>query len=502
MTDDLHVKFRRSSVYILIQKLITPTLTFGVTIFLVRRLSVDDYGVFNIMEALMAYIGLFSSLGLLNIFKRFIPEFAQQGQSTEMRKLVFWGMAARGVLVLTFLAVCFFWSEPIGRLLRLEGYGDYLSYFALAILFYLESQLLGLALVSLFLHRSFALAQIIYTVFRSVLVVGLVLIGLNLQGLLIGESVAYGVLLLLQVWEYRKRALPDHAMTPGRGQPFPMRRISRFAGFAYFNEMGEQILDVSTDFFIISAILGAESVGLYAFATRFMNLISRWLPHRLLIDVITPTFYTRYSQEKAPETLNTMFNFLNKMVGFFIFPLTLYLVLMGDKIIALVYSEKYLAALTVFAIAASFQAVNAFEMPLGLVVQAMERVEIHLYSKVFSVYNLVGNLLVIHHWGIEGVALVTCSAILFKNVFTYFSIRRHVAIRLQAGPLLRILRNTALLAPLAWLAHPLITSLPLLILISMGLAGAYLVIAALLPVFTAEEKNQVNRFLPKPWFIF
>ena len=501
MTDDLHAKFRRSSFYILIQKLITPTLTFGVTIFLVRRLSVDDYGVFNIMEALMAYIGLFSSLGLLNIFKRFIPEFVQHGQSTEMRKLVFWGVAARGALVLIFLAICFIWAEPIGRLLRLEGYGDYLSYFALAILFYLESQLLGLALVSLFLHRSFALAQIIYTVLRSVLVVVLVLAGLNLQGLLIGESVAYGVLLVLQVWEYRKRALPDHPKMD-TDRPFPMRRIGRFAGFAYFNEMGEQILDVSTDFFIISAILGAESVGLYAFATRFMNLISRWLPHRLLIDVITPTFYTRYSQEKSPETLNTMFNFLNKMVGFFIFPLTLYLVLMGDKIISLIYSEKYLAALTVFAIAASFQALNAFEMPLGLVVQAMERVEIHLYSKVFSVYNLVGNLLVIRHWGIEGVALVTCSAILFKNVFTYFTIRRHVAIHLDGKPLFRILRNTVFLAPLVWLAHPLITNLLLLILGSLGLAAAYLVIAALLPVFTAEERDQLNRFLPKPWFVF
>ena len=61
---------------------------------------------------------------------------------------------------------------------------------------------------------------------------------------------------------------------------------------------------------------------------------------------------------------------------------------------------------------------------VGLVLKAVERVEILLQSKMFSVYNLAGDVLVAPVFGITGVAVVTGSAVVFKDLYCYYFARK------------------------------------------------------------------------------
>ena len=498
--NDLNSLVRKNSLYLLSGKLVSPIVTFLVTVYIIRHLSVGEYGIYNVLLGVMAYVGLFSSLGLLNIFQRFIPEFRESGETSHLKRLVSRGLFLRFALsVLLILGILLF-SKQAGRLLKIEGYLFYLKIFSLGIVFFIESQLLGLVLTSLFMHKYFVISQVAYTFLRAGMLYYLLASGWALNGLLVGEVAAFGFLLALQAFWYYRKFYRVH--DGGAGTKFPLRRLLRYGGFSYFNEMGEQVLDVSTDFFIISSFLGAQMVGLYAFADYVMRLLSRWMPHWLLMDVITPSFFTRYSRTRDVDELNRMFNLVVKFIAFFFFPVVAGIFVLGDKLIVYVFDPKYLDALKVLWVVAGFTALNAFAFPLGLVVQSVERVEIHFFSKIFSVYNLVGDLLVVKPFGIMGVAVVTSSAILFKNLFTYFFVKKYVPFSLELKPLGIIGLNATMMAFIVFFLRGLVVNV--VSFFSVVLVGGliYLLVAYLHKGFTEDERRIVNKILPKPVFVF
>ena len=470
------------------------------TIYIVRILNIHDYGVYNLLVAIMAYIGLFSSLGLLNIFKRFIPEWLHQKNFNQLILLVKNGLLLRGALIILLLAITIVFAPQISKLFNISYSRNLFLMYSFGIFFYLESQLLGLALTSLFMHKYFAFAQVAYSILRAMIVYFLLQSGMALRGLVLGEVIGFLILVSLQYYYYNRFFVKKHSNIDNTNLPF--KRLMRYGGFAYVNEMGEQVLDVSTDFLIISAFLGTQMVGLYAFATQTVKIMSRWMPHRLLLDVITPYFFTRYAHSKDDEDLVWLFSFLIKIVFFFFIPFVALILLLGDQLIRYVYDIKYLDALQVMGIAAIFSALNAFEMPLGLVIQAKERVEIHFYSKIFSIYNLVGNLLVIKPFGIVGIALVTSSAILFKNIFTFYKIKKTISLNIPWQELIKIVFNSLLMCILIWFIRSIVDNTITLILTGLIAAIFYSLISICNKVFAKDERNLINRLIGRSVFYF
>ena len=498
--DSTSKSIRLSSLYMIAQKLITPVLAFFMGIYIVRHLSLEEYGTYNLLLALMMYIGLFSSLGLPNIFKRFIPEWQHQGHQGNLIYLIKKGMLVRGALIILLSLLTVAFSPTLSALFHIHINTQLFAFFALGILFFLEAQLMGLVLTSLFMHRYFALAQVLYALCRTTLVYVLIERGWALKGLLIGEVLGYAILIIGQLFFFYQHYYRDRCTL--KVVDFPFKRIKKYAGFAYFNEMGEQILDVSTDILIISIFLGPPMAALYAFATNTIKFIMRWMPHRLLVDVITPVFYRRFAEEKDHADLQWMFTLILKMVFFFFVPFAMLILINGDVLIRFVYDPKYMAALRVMQIVVVFRLFNAVNLPMGLVVQALEKVEIHFYSKIFSIYNLIGNLLVVNQYGITGIAIVTSTAILFKNVFTYFKIRKHIKLTLPAISIIKILINASVMAIFLIVYHASIDSVSGFIIACLLGAVLYLLTSIVIKPFSEHERDMLNRIIGKKIFIF
>ena len=132
-------QIRKSSVYLAAGKFITPLVTFLITIYIVRKLSVEEFGIYNVLIAAMGYIGLFSSLGLPSIFQRFIPEFNTKKNISKIKKLVLQGSLFRTALAALFILLIILLSDLSGRLFQIEGWLGYFQLFCLAILFFLEA---------------------------------------------------------------------------------------------------------------------------------------------------------------------------------------------------------------------------------------------------------------------------------------------------------------------------------------------------------------------------
>jgi O-antigen/teichoic acid export membrane protein len=496
---ELYSLIRQNSPYVVLERTLVPIINLLITILIIRKLTVDEYGIYKILLAVLSYVALITSLGLPGVFRRFIPEFFQKKELSKLKALVEKGLFFRIILVIGIVVIIIVFAEPIGNLLKFQQAMQYFAIFSIGIVFYLSSTLLASTLISVFQHKQYLIAQVIYVLFRGGLLYVLLSQGKGLVGLLISESASYGLFFLLFFIMYR-RFLSSQSIK--KRAKLPLRRLLKFGGFSYFNEAGAQILSVSTDYFIISAFLGPIAVGIYGFANRVLVLASRILPQSMFINIIRPAFYMKYVKHEDADQTNKMFNFLTKIICFVSLPMIVAIIIMGDKLIILVFDPKYLESLTVLWIVAGFHALTYFMEPIAIVLESKEKVQILFYSKIFAVYNLIGNLLVVKTYGVIGIAVVTGTAVLFKNLFCYWYAKKLVHVRLDFTSLAKIVVNTGIMGAFIYLLRPQVQNLiSFAFIIFLGVI-VYLGAAFVNKAFSSSERNILNRVLPRPLFVF
>jgi len=309
----VYSQIREKTFFTLLERIFVPIITFLISVYVIRTLSIEDYGIYNVLIAIMQYVAFLSSLGIPNVFDRFIPEFFQKGEIAKLKKVVQKGMLWMFLLSLGIVLAMIIFSKEVAMLFKLGNAFRYLVVFSVGIIFFLQAALFSRVLISIFHHKQFFIAKLIYVVFRGLLLYFLLDFGAGLMGLLIGESIAYMVWYIIFYLFYREFLKKNLCQEKGE---FPLKRLIKFGGYSYFSEAGHNILSVASDYFIISAVLGPQAVGIYAFGAHVVFLASRLLPHVAFINVIKPVFFARYSQNNDPKQIRSMFKILIKITAF------------------------------------------------------------------------------------------------------------------------------------------------------------------------------------------
>jgi O-antigen/teichoic acid export membrane protein len=132
----------------------------------------------------------------------------------------------------------------------------------------------------------------------------------------------------------------------------------------------------------------------------------------------------------------------------------------------------------------------------------LERPEITLYSRVFVVYNVIMDIVLIPPLGIMGAAIATGSAMAMGYIFTYLMVKRVIPISIPWRATFRTFAYSGVMALAIWplLASGWIRDLPrLLVVVALG-ALVYGVLAWRLPVFSHEERAHLNGALRRRVF--
>jgi len=471
-----------------------------ITAYLIRSLTVKDYGVYTLLYSLIGYVSVITSFGIPFVFQRFIPEAFQRKEFSLLQSLIFRGLLLRLLLSIFTVVILFLFHGPIGRLLNVEGWAGYFGVFALGIVVYLEIGLLTRVLHSLFLHKYSVIGSTLYTLFRGASIFVLLRSGWGIRGVLWAEVASWCVWLLLQLFFYFKKFVQLH---PEKGDTsLPLRRYFRYGILSSLNELGASVLAVSTDFFVITAFLGPTAVAHYAFADRVIVLLISCMPHIVLVDVIQPSFFSKYAQSGNKQHLADMFNLLVKIGAFCVLPVAAGVFALGDKMIAIVFKPEYLVAQPILWVMIVSTAIGVYSLPTGLVLQAIEKVQINFYSKIFAVYNLVAELLVIQRFGVIGVVLVTCSANMMRDIFCYFFARKYVDLSMDWRGLGAITLNAAIMGLALWPLRPFATNLFSLIMVASAGVVVYLLVSWSNKAFSMQERDWINRIAPRPVFVF
>lgn len=497
---DFHNSIRESTIWMVARVGVSLTVGAFITAYIIRSLTIEDYGIYTLLYSLIGYISVISSFGIPYVFQRFIPEAFQRKEYSLVRSLVFRGLLLRLMLTIFTVGIVFLFHGPIGRLLNVEGWVGYLGVFAWGIVVYLEIGLLTSVLHSLFLHKYSVIASTLYAVFRGASVFVLLRFGWGIQGVLWAEVAAWGLWLLLLLFFYYKKFAQLHS--GGGKTSLPLRRYFRYGSLSSLNELGASVLAVSTDFFVITAFLGPTAVAHYAFADRVVMLLISCMPHIVLIDVIRPSFFSKYTQSGNKQHLADMFSLLLKIGAFCVFPLVAGIFALSDKMIAIVFKPEYLVAQPILWIIIISTAIGVYSAPTWLVLQALEKIQINFYSKIFAVYNLVAELLVIQRFGVIGVVLVTCSAAIMRDIFCYYFAKKYAGLSMDWRGLSTITLNAASMALVLWLLRPLATDLSSLAMVASAGMAVYLLASWGNKAFSTQERDWINRVAPRPLFVF
>jgi O-antigen/teichoic acid export membrane protein len=391
---------------------------------LVRGMSEHEFGVLQLMYAVIPLIGTLASLGIEQTLKRFQPEYLGQGKFYAAAWLMKMAGRIRLFSNVMILGIIFIAWNSIAPFFDLTLYRHEFSLFCLLIIVHFQVHLLQTSLSSHMLQGFSVGAAVILSIAK--LIGYAVLISqssLTLEHAIIVDTVSYALTFaILKFVHYRNCS---HNETDAESATMPgteKRRLMRFGIYNNFSDSGTLLLTSKTDNFFIGAFMNATAVGAYAFYGRLSEMFSHLLPTKQFSNVINPVFFST-SREQAADKVPRYFTLLLNTCFAFQLPILVFVSVYHRELVQLIFDGKFINYSNLLILIASFATLNRVAEPVNLVAQYQEKVSVILFSKIFGLYNAAALILLVPVWGVYGAAFATGSAQIMKNLYVWWKVR-------------------------------------------------------------------------------
>jgi len=391
---------------------------------MVRGMTKEDFGIFNLLYAFIPVVSTVASLGLEQTLRRYQPEYLSAGNVAAASWLVRFVASARfGTNVLVLGATLLAWNQ-IAPLFKLTPYrGEFLILCMLALLHF-QARILQLSLASHMLHRYSVGSMAVLAVVKLAAYSGLVALGaLTLVNALFADIAAFALAYASMFRAYRAHCVPTDQRGTYRPEPAERKRLLRYGLYNNFNDAGTLILSSKSDSFFIAAIIDPVTVGIYAFYGRLNEMAHQMLPTRLFDNVIQPLFFS-VARAESERKIPSYFTFLLNLSLLMQWPVLAYATAYHAEIVQVVFGGKFLEHSWLLPVVVAFSTLNVMATPVSLVAQYEEKAGIILLSKVFAIYNVAALLVLLPLAGVYGAAIASGSAQALKNAFIWWHVRR------------------------------------------------------------------------------
>jgi O-antigen/teichoic acid export membrane protein len=416
-------KARRSLFDTITYRVVSQVTTLLGYVVLVRTMSKEDFGVFNLLYSFIPLVGTAASLGLEQTLRRYQPEYLRQGNTAAAAWLV------RSIALLRFAtnlvvlgAVLLAWKYLAPRF-DLGPYRAQFEIFCLLILLYFQTQVLQLTMAAHMLHRFSVGSTALLSLSKLLCYSALAFAGvLTLRNAIWADMLGYVVIYLFLQFMYYRRCRTD-APAAYRPNPEERKRLLKYGLFNNFNDAGTFFIDSRIDNFFIAAFMNAVSVGIYSFYTRLNEMAVNLLPGRLFDNVIQPMFFAVKPAE-ADQRLPQYFTFLVNANLLLLWPVLSFAIAYHSELLRVVFGGKYIEYAWLLPVIMGFATLNTFSTPVALVAQYEEKPHIQLISKMFAAYNVLAMIVLIPLMGLYGAAVAIGTSQLLKNCFVWWHVRR------------------------------------------------------------------------------
>lgn len=437
--------------WLLIGKVLTFFLYFGISILIVRGLGPHDYGIYALLTSIAEYLAVVCAVGLNTSLLRFVPELVQGNNRAGLKRLLWRSLMVQVAALVSAAVGMWFLSTPLSGLFHIA----FVSYIAVLMFFtamLVTKEYLNNLFTSLFLARFLAFTSVGQAILFCV---GLLWLGYThhytVTAVLLLYSLSIGSMALASLVKLRQflHRWPEPKMQPGIGR----QRVLWLTLPTMFNAVTNKLLQQYSEIFFLGYFVSASMVGYYALGFSLANLLLTFVP-MALHTLFTSAFAEAYSRH--PGSIGVLTSAVYQVLIVVTVPLSFFGFVYSPAIVQTFYGEAMAGAGPVAAFFCLFQILPMIWIPLSMAITATEQVAHTTWLNGMQlVVNLVLDYFLIKHFAIEG----AFAAILLTFIIT-LPVKLYVIRRLIGGiyfPISffsRIAIPAALLAAICYLVFP------------------------------------------------
>lgn len=416
-------RFRRAIQHFLLGRTVQAIAYFTLTLWLVRLLEPTDYGAYMVLWGMVEMMAPLSSFGMLEAVRRFLPELAARGAPGVLQLFVRWMTLIRLVIMITWaIVISVFWVD-IAVWLGFSAPQQDSALLAVGLIvtvigFRYASEMLECLLE----QRWSQLTHALMPLGRLSGVALLVIAGnLTLERLLwVDLGVSLSCFLLAEFFLMRKlrnlSGTGDYRVS--------VREIATFAWHMTGVNLLRAIASAGALRILVARTLGLEIAGMFAFLQQLLKIVGRYLPAKLLANIIRPMLISRYAAGDV-NVVNQGMALLWKINLLIIAVCMAVISVAGDPLIAQVSGGRFTdAGMVLLIMLLGLGAISQGQL-VGMTMQIFPYTR---QLRYFSILFLLTPLAVIvgSDWGLTGVVSGILLNVWLMNSLTLFWLSRQV----------------------------------------------------------------------------
>jgi O-antigen/teichoic acid export membrane protein len=498
-------RIRRGLIYYLSGRGVTAIASVLVPILLVRTLSVADYAWYTAFSGLLITLMALSNFGIERVVPRYFPELRNAGAEKELQLTCRWLVLLRAVLLIAVLLPFLLNYDQFAEWFNLPRQTEIKWLFAAYALSFGMTMHITRSLQALMLQKEATVGIALEWFFK----LGLLIIALAIQGgidlgetlLLQGGTAAIGAMYML--WQLEKHLM--YQKNKVYNQNILNRKQAAKTGFQnYLWVLSGMYTDPSLIKLTSSSFFSANITAALGFSYAITGVIQRYLPAVLLLNLIEPTVMAKYTENRNFKQITQYFSIILKFNLFILTPATTWFLFNGEPIVEILTKGKYPESLWLISGLMVILILQSHTLIMQLACNAVEKSELLFWGNIWALPLLVPSAVLIYFFKMPGVIVSVMGIIIFRNCFIAFRLRRLGYFYTPDW------RGTAKIAIAAIIATMIANSISPIIsvgLVKIVLTGlvtllAYVGLTFIWKPFSEDERQTLNRFLGKRYFVW
>jgi O-antigen/teichoic acid export membrane protein len=336
---------KRSAIHFLIGKVVSAVLALSILLWLVRLLTVAEYGTYVALVAGVELALVITSFGMPWVAARYFPEFRMHANGKQLAQFA-WQFIALICLFVISGALLLFMAMP--WLLVPMKLGQQMDvarlYLLVLVLEGSRRNIQECILEPLLLQAQAQFSQVVRNL-ALLVCLGVLVVqdAVNLQHVVLAE-LAGTILGTASALHGVVRYLRIHRNLHGKDGWQPPRWLDMLstARHMYFSCLVNMTYSQPIFIFLTQRFLGVESTALFGFILNIYAQIHRYLPANLLFGLIRPKLVASYVGEGSMGQLMRNANLVGKMSLFVLMPLLVFAWLTGGELLSLLSGGKFI----------------------------------------------------------------------------------------------------------------------------------------------------------------
>lgn len=397
---------------IFLANIINKVLAFCNSIFIVRVLSKNDFGLYSYSQNLLSLFLIVSGLGI----NSGLLQYGSKAKSLEEKDMIFKYSLKRGCIVNIFLMILIIVYTKIGFFKIEEGRSILLLMSGIPI-FSIIIELLIFNYRIRLKNREMAFFSVGNTFFTIVFMIFFGYLW-GIKGIILGRYMGMVLIIFLVIKELKLKELKIL---------FPLKLKKEINHFSFMSMVNSSIILFihTVDLFIIGTFIGDRNIIATYKVANTIPFALEFIPSSVMTYLYP--YFVRNNTNR--DWLNNKYKQVIIGLTIFNFCLVILLIIFSKNIIFSIFGNKYSEAINIFKILCiGYFFTGSFRVVGANLLFIMNKIKFNMYSSIIAcIMNILLNIIFIPKYGSIGAAYATMGVFfiwgLVVNFFTIYNLR-------------------------------------------------------------------------------